>query len=76
MEALMARKSHRKRKVFPRPQYKVAVHQRHPSGIGSTFLRYEFTDTKPTFDTHWRDDTNGEWARYNTAPYNVFQRTE
>jgi hypothetical protein len=68
----------RKRKALtldkPRGKYKITIYTRHPSGIGcdtSRPHRVEYIDVKPTGDTHWFDLTNGEWARWDTRPYNA-----
>lgn len=42
----------------------VFVYRRHPSGIGSIFVKQEEITTKPTSDTHWFDETNAKWARW------------
>jgi hypothetical protein len=54
----------RKQQQPKQPLYMVYVYRVHPSGIGHTFVRYEETPVKPTFDNgHWQDLTNGVWAR-------------
>ena len=53
--------------------YKVAIHTRELfRGLTlAKFLRYEYIETKPTYDTHWLDCTNSEWARWDKAPFNT-----
>lgn len=48
-----------------RPRYRVMVYRKHEGR--DEFLRYEFVMDKPTFVTHWYDETNQEWARYEDA---------
>lgn len=49
------------------PGWTIYVYRKHPSGIGSTFVREERTWIKPSFDhplVDWYDETNGQWARW------------
>jgi hypothetical protein len=50
-----------------KPRYKYAIYSKHKSGIGSKFVRHEYTDIRPHYDTgYWFDVTNGEWALWDT----------
>lgn len=53
----------RKKRVAALPHYKVLVYRNHPSGIGNILVREEYVAVRPTFETHWFDDTNRCWAR-------------
>lgn len=51
--------------------YKYALHHKHPSGIGTVFSHYLYTDVKPSFDLgFWQDLTNHEWAKTSCAGVN------
>lgn len=51
------------KKLSEIPRYKIAIYKKHPSGIGDRFIKYEYITEKPSYDTHFFDVTNGEWAR-------------
>jgi hypothetical protein len=53
-----------KKRILYVQTWTVFIYRPHPSGIGSVYVGQEEVTTKPSFETHFFDETNGKWARY------------
>ena len=52
-------------KVKLQQTYEVWIYKKHPSGIGSKFVKSIQVTEKPTWDNcDFFDATNGKWARW------------